>query len=141
MNNQQQNKICCSNVHVRTSTLSKEDTIFDGAFANKDFKKNELIEYGIVRLLPECFEGNDSPFVFTWSNDIPNTKWAMTSGCAMFYNTSLKEPNVRMDRNFDDNTFKIVALRDIQQNEELFHTYKSLKWRKCFQDIRDKICQ
>lgn len=138
--NKQINKICCDNVYVKNSTLSKKDNVFDGAFANKFFKKDEVVEYGIVRLLPEFFEGNESPFVFTWSDDIPNTKWAMTSGCAMFYNTSLKEPNVRMDRNFNDNTFKILALRDIQENEELFHTYKSLKWRKCFQDIRDELC-
>ena len=74
--------------------------------------------------------------VFTWSDEKPNTTWAILTGCAMFYNAS-NQPNTVMLRNFNDNTFIIKATREIKAGQELFHTYKSLKWRKCFQDIRE----
>jgi hypothetical protein len=32
----------------------------------------ELVEKGIMRRLPEGFDGNQSPYVFTWSNERPN---------------------------------------------------------------------
>ena len=134
------NKVYCKDVYVKKSTLSSKDNIFDGAFANKKFKTGDLIEKGIVRILPDSFDGNECPYVFTWSNNIPNKKWAIASGCSTFYNTCLKEhANVQMIRNFSNNTFKIVAIKDIEKNEELFHTYKSLKWRTCFKQILESI--
>ena len=136
-----QNKIFCSNVYVKESSLSTDKNVFDGAFANKSFKKGEIIEYGIVRILPDNFDGNESPYVFTWSDEIPNKRWAIASGCAPFYNTSIKDKNVSMERNFINNTFKIIANRDIQKDEELLHTYKSLQWRKCFAEIKNILNQ
>lgn len=136
-----QNKIFCSNVYVKESSLSNTDNVFDGAFANKSFKKGEIIEYGIVRILPDNFDGNKSPYVFTWSDEIPNKRWAMASGCAPFYNTSIKDKNVNMERDFINNTFKIIADRDIQKDEELLHTYKSLQWRECFTEIKNILNQ
>jgi len=50
----------------------------------------------------------------------------------MFYNTHPTDPNTEMTRFFDEDRFEIYALRDIREGEELTHTYKSLKWRKCF---------
>ena len=132
-----QNKIFCSNVYVKQSSLSTDNNVFDGAFANKSFKKGEIIEYGIVRLLPDNFDGNKSPYVFTWSDEIPNKKWAIASGCAPFYNTSIKDTNVIMERDFINNTFEIIANRDIKKDEELLHTYKSLQWRECFTEIKN----
>ena len=131
------NKVSCSNVYVNTSTFSTEDNQFDGAFANIDFKKGDIVEFGIVRVLPEGFDGNNSPFVFTWSDELPNKTWGMASGCATFYNTSIKDANVKMERDFVNNTFVIFALRDIKANEELLHTYKSLQWRTCFKEIKE----
>jgi hypothetical protein len=32
----------------------------------------ELVEKGVMRRLPEGFDGNKSPYVFTWSNERPN---------------------------------------------------------------------
>ena len=125
----------CSNVYINRSTLCK-DIIFDGAFAKNKINKGEIVEKGIVRLLSDNFDGNSCPYVFTWSDDIPNKKWAITSGMAMFYNTSKDNPNVKMERNFKNNTFKIIALKNINKDDELFHTYKSLNWRKCFSDLR-----
>lgn len=132
-----ENKVFCENVYVKKSSFSTENNDFDGAFAKISFKKNDIIEYGIVRLLPEGFEGNLSPYVFTWSDELPNKKWGMASGCATFYNTSIKNANVKMERDFVNNTFKIIALRDIEKDEELLHTYKSLQWRECFKGIKE----
>ena len=138
-NNIYENKVSCENVYVKKSLFSTENNDFDGAFARIAFKKNDIIEYGIVRILPEGFEGDFSPYVFTWSDEIPNKRWGMASGCATFYNTSIKDANVKMERDFVNNTFKIIALRDIEKDEELLHTYKSLQWRKCFKEIKDTL--
>jgi hypothetical protein len=130
------NKVLCIDVYVKESSFSTDESTFDGAFAGKFFKKDEIIEIGVVRVLPDSFDGNESPYVFTWSDTIPNKRWAIASGCATFYNTSIKDANVKMLRDFKNNTFKIIALRDINIDEELLHTYKSLQWRKCFSDIK-----
>ena len=76
--------------------------------------------------------------VFTWSDKIPNKTWAIGSGCSTFYNTSLT-PNTKMNRNFDNNTFTIEAITNISKGEELFHKYKSLKWRTCFQELNNTL--
>ena len=65
-------KIYCSGVYVKESTYSTLENNFDGAFANQDFKEGELVERGIVRILPPTFDGNESDYVFTWSDEIPN---------------------------------------------------------------------
>ena len=92
------------------------------------------MEHGIVRRLPAGFDGNESPFVFTWSED--RTVWAIGSGCSTYYNCS-DEPNTKMTRDFDNDRFEIHALRDIAEGEELTHVYKSLQWRTCFEDIKE----
>lgn len=116
--------IDCANVYVKESEYKNGGL---GAFAKKNFAKDELIEKGVVRTV-NC-NGHKNPYVFTWSDD--RTRWAFASGCATFYNTS-SNPNTVMNRNFDSDTFEIYALRDIKQDEELTHVYKSLKWRQCF---------
>lgn len=118
-----QKSMDCSKVLVKPSPLGGE-----GAFAAVDIKKGELVEYGVVRRLP--LDGHDSPFVFTWSDD--RTVWATAGGCAMFYNTHPTNPNTEMIRVFDEDRFEIFALEDIAAGTELLHTYRSLKWRKCF---------
>ena len=96
----------------------------------------ELIEKGIMRRLPEGFDGMNVQEIFTWSDDIPNKTWAMGSGCSPYYNTDREgKANTKMDRFFDEDRFEIYALRDIAKGEELTHTYKSLKWRTCFQPL------
>ncbi len=119
----------CSKVYVDDATGKGA-----GAFAAVDIKEGEIVETGIVRRLPDGFDGHASPYVFTWSED--RTVWAMGSGCATFYNCDASSPNTKMHRNFDDDSFTIVATRDIAAGEELLHTYKSLPWRGCFEDLR-----
>lgn len=126
-------KINCSKVYLRESSINPS---FDGVFAGQDFKKGDIIEIGIVRIVN--IDGNYNPHVFTWSDEIPNKTWAIGSGCSTFYNTSLA-PNTQMNRNFDNNTFTIEAITNISKGQELFHKYKSLKWRKCFQELNNTL--
>eukprot|EP00009_Paramoeba_aestuarina_P008368 CAMPEP_0201509428 /NCGR_PEP_ID=MMETSP0161_2-20130828/2488_1 /ASSEMBLY_ACC=CAM_ASM_000251 /TAXON_ID=180227 /ORGANISM="Neoparamoeba aestuarina, Strain SoJaBio B1-5/56/2" /LENGTH=143 /DNA_ID=CAMNT_0047904375 /DNA_START=89 /DNA_END=523 /DNA_ORIENTATION=+ len=139
-NKAKDSKIICHKVYVTKSTFSTEDNQFDGAFAAVAIKKGELIERGIMRRLPDSFDGNTSPYVFTWSEERPCKVWGMGSGCAPFYNTCKEgESNTKMVRYFDEDRFEIFATRDIEQDEELLHTYISLGWRKCFNDLNEML--
>jgi SET domain-containing protein len=133
-------KVDCSKVYVNTSTYSTNENVFDGAFAKVNIKKGELVEKGLMRKLSDnnnkLFDGMQNPYVFTWSNDIPNYTWAFASGCLSFYNCeSDKKANTKMVRYFEEDRFEVYAVRDIKENEELTHTYKSLKWRKVFEPL------
>lgn len=132
-------KVWCENVYVSKSGFSNSTTgDFDGAFAGKAFVKGELIERGIMRRLPDGFDGHKCPYIFTWSNQIPNHVWAMGSGCSPFYNTNKEgNANTRMVRYFDEDRFEIFAERDIAIDEELTHTYLSLRWRECFSELSE----
>lgn len=105
-----------------------------GAFAAQPIRKGELVEKGVVRRLP--VDGNQSPFVFTWSND--RSVWATGSGCSVFYNASLDgNENTEMIRYLDEDRFEIFAIRDIEKDEEVTHLYKSIEWRQCFKDLKE----
>lgn len=66
--------------------------------------------------------------------------WGMGSGCSPFYNTCKEgTANTHMKRFFDEDRFEIYATRDIKAGEELLHTYISLKWRTCFQDLNEIV--
>ena len=137
-------KVDCSNVYVDTSTFSTQEIKFDGAFARVDIKCGELIEKGIMRRLSDnehkMFDGSKSPYVFTWSEDIPNHTWAFPSGCAAFYNSGLDaDTNTRMVRFMSEDRFEIYAKRDISVGEELTHTYKSLRWREAFNELYSEL--
>ena len=122
--------IDCSKVYVKHSGTLKGV----GAYASKNIKKDEIVEYGLMRRVKT--DGNKNPYLFTWSES--RDVWAYASGCATFYNTS-KDPNVKMDRFYDRDEFTITALQDIKQGDELLHTYKSLDWRTCFQELHQKL--
>ncbi len=44
-----------------------------------------------------------------------------------------------MVRFFDEDRFEIYATRDIKANDELLHTYISLKWRTCFSELNEIV--
>eukprot|EP01083_Nonionella_stella_P232316 819693_1 len=135
INNKPKSKVWCEFVHVKESTLSTDNIKFDGAFAAKDFSLGEVVEFGLMRRLPENFDGHKDQFVFTWSDEIPNKVWAQGSGCSTFYNTGRETANCKMIRDFENDRFTIVAIKDIQKDDELFHQYKSLDWRTCFEEV------
>jgi hypothetical protein len=65
-----------------------------------------------MRRLPDGFDGNTCPYIFTWSTERPNKVWAMGSGTSAYYNTDKEgNANTKMDRNFEDDTFEIYATR------------------------------
>jgi hypothetical protein len=139
-------KVDCSKVYVDTSTFSISEKPFDGAFASVDIKCGDLVENGIMRRLSDnenkAFDGMKNPFVFTWSEDIPNHTWAFPSGCAAFYNSGLEaDTNTRMVRFISEDRFEIYATRDIRVGEELTHTYKSLRWRSVFSSLYENLIQ
>ena len=73
MSNIADSKIDCSRVYVKKSEFSTEETgDFDGAFAAVAIKKGELVEKGVVRRLPDGFDGNTCTYIFTWSTERPN---------------------------------------------------------------------
>ena len=93
-----------------------------------------------MRRLPDGFDGNTCPYIFTWSTERPNKVWGMGSGCAPFYNTCKEgTANTKMVRYFDEDRFEIFATRDIKAGDELLHTYISLKWRTCFQELNEIV--
>jgi hypothetical protein len=124
--------IHCANVYVKHTGTSKGL----GAFASRPIKKGSLVEMGIMRRVDT--NGHMNPYLFTWSED--RTVWAYASGCATFYNTSLN-PNVKMNRVYEKDTFTMIALRDINKHDELLHTYQSLQWRECFQPLNKEFEQ
>ena len=108
--------------------------------SNIQTEPGDLIEKGVMRRLPEGFDGNTCPYIFTWSEKRPCTTWGMGSGCAPFYNTCKEgTANTRMVRYFDEDRFEIFANRDIEKDEELLHTYISLKWRGCFSELNEIV--
>ncbi len=64
----------------------------------------------------------------------------MGSGTSAFYNTAADcDANTNMVRHYDEDRFEIFAARDIDKDEELLHTYVSLKWRTCFADLNEIV--
>mmetsp|Transcript_33650 Transcript_33650/g.71811 ORF Transcript_33650/g.71811 Transcript_33650/m.71811 type:complete len:156 (-) Transcript_33650:379-846(-) len=120
----------CSKVEVHADEYGGA-----GAFAACDIRQGQEVERGIVRVLTNV-DGNENPYVFTWSDEIPNVTWATGSGASTFYNTGTdEESNTHMERDFRANTFVITATRDIYMGEELLHVYKSKAWRTCFKPL------
>jgi len=121
----------CSKVLVKSDTYGGA-----GAFAATHIQKGEVVEKGIVRVLTNV-DGNENPYVFTWSDNIPNTTWAIGSGASTFYNTADESvSNTHMERDFTNNSFVITATKDIAEGDELLHVYKSKGWRACFQELK-----
>jgi len=80
--------IDCSKVYVKKSTFSNEETgDFAGAFAAVPIKEGDLIEKGVMRRLPEGFDGNTCEYIFTWSTERPcPVSFTMTD---QFFNASV----------------------------------------------------
>lgn len=117
----------CSKVYVSKSQYGL------GVFARNPIKAGEIIETGLmVRLIN--VDGNENPHLFTWSDD--RQVWASGSGCLPYYNHTSGEPNMKKIGNLPTDTMIVVALRDIEKDEELVSQYYSASWRKCFTDLK-----
>ncbi len=120
----------CDKVHVKDTGGIKGL----GVYANVNISSGDVVESGLARRVDT--DGNNNNFLFTWSED--KTCWAFCSGCATFYNTSL-DPNTRMERDFENDTFAIYAIKDICKGDELTHKYRSLSWRLCFNELNRNL--
>ena len=119
--------INCEKVYVSQSKYGY------GVFARQPIKSGEIIETGLMYRLVNV-DGNENPHLFTWSDD--RKTWAAGSGCLPYYNHTSKEPNMKKIGDLVNDTMIVVALRDIEPNEELVSTYYSSKWRKCFNNLK-----
>jgi hypothetical protein len=65
-----------------------------------------------MRRLPDGFDGNTCPYIFTWGEERPCKTWGMGSGCSAYYNTDKEgNANTKMVRYFDEDRFEIFATR------------------------------
>lgn len=105
-----------------------------GVYAKKRIKKNEVIEYAPVYRLINC-DGNDNPHFFTWGHDKKGPIWVAATGFFPFYNHSFN-PNVETLRDYETDIMTMVAIKDINKDEELCHQYRSASWRKVFRELK-----
>lgn len=124
---EQMGLVNCTKVYVAKSRYGL------GVFARQQIKVGEIIETGLMYRLVNV-DGNENPHLFTWSDD--RKTWAAGSGCLPYYNHTSEEPNMKKIGDLNNDTMIVVALRDIEPNEELVSTYYSAKWRKCFGDLK-----
>jgi SET domain-containing protein len=124
---EQMGLVNCSKVYVSKSQYGL------GVFARNPIKSGEVIETGLMIRLVNV-DGNENPHLFTWSDD--RLTWASGSGCLPYYNHTSNEPNMKKIGDLKADTMVVVALRDIEKDEELVSTYYSAGWRKCFADLK-----
>lgn len=117
----------CSKVYVSKTVYGL------GVFAHNHIKSGEIIETGLMYRLVNV-DGNENPHLFTWSDD--RKTWAAGSGCLPYYNHTSGEPNMKKIGDLPNDTMVVVALKDIERDEELFSQYYSASWRKCFSDLK-----
>ena len=96
-----------------------------GVFAQRNFKKGEVIESCPVIVLPA--EEIDTleltqlyNYYFAWGPESKDA--AIALGYGSLYNHSYT-PNARYYKDFDNNLLKYVCIRDIQKNEEITINY------------------
>lgn len=124
---EQMGLVNCSKVYVSKSQYGL------GVFARQAIKAGEIIETGLMVRLVNV-DGNENPHLFTWSDD--RKTWASGSGCLPYYNHTSTKPNMKKIGDLKADTMVVVALRDIEKDEELVSTYYSAAWRKCFADLK-----
>ena len=96
-----------------------------GVFANRDFKKGELIEICPVVILDELEskkidETALKHYVYIWNRE-PET-YAICLGNGSIYNHS-DNPNIEFEKDLDNLCIKFFATKDVAKDEELLHDY------------------
>jgi len=118
-------KVECNSVEVNDHAI---------AVAARDIKAGEVVEYGLARIAP--IHGSTSPYLFCWSED--ESKWAIVSGCLMFYTFGEGQTNVVLERNIDEMKFTVKALRDIPKGGPMVleHPSRPANWRTVFEFLK-----
>ncbi len=96
-----------------------------GVFAQKYFKKGEIIETCPVLVFPaeevEAFEFTRLyDYYFAWGAD--SKEAAIALGYGSLYNHSYT-PNARYQKDFNNNLLKYICIRDIPKEEEITINY------------------
>lgn len=94
-----------------------------GVFAQRDFKKGEVIEICHVFEVPhKAVENvnNLQDYFFDWDEE--NKIYASLSGCGLFYNHSY-EPNANYEEDIKNKIMKFIAVKDIKKGEEILINY------------------
>jgi hypothetical protein len=96
-----------------------------GVFAQRNFKKGEVIESCPVIVLPakelDTLELTQLyNYYFAWGPDSKDA--AIALGYGSLYNHSYT-PNARYYKDFDNSLLKYVCIRDIEDNEEITINY------------------
>ncbi|MDD4497815.1 MAG: SET domain-containing protein, partial [Methanosarcinaceae archaeon] len=96
-----------------------------GIFAQKHFKKDELIEIcPVVVFPPEEVDTLEHTklynYYFAWGSD--SREAAIALGYGSLYNHSYT-PNAKYEKDFSEGLLKYVCIREIQQNEEITINY------------------
>jgi hypothetical protein len=96
-----------------------------GVFAQRNFKKGEVVETCPVIVLPA--EEIDSleltqlyNYYFAWGPDSKDA--AIVLGYGSLYNHSYN-PNARYCKDFENNLLRYICIRDIQEDEEITINY------------------
>lgn len=113
--------------------MQQNHNMGQGVFAHNPIKAGEIIETGLMVHLVNVDE-NENPHLFTWSDD--RRVWASGSGCLPYYNHTTKEPNMIKIRDLQADTMVVVALKNIEKDEELVSQYYFASWRKCFANLK-----
>lgn len=108
-----------SNIYIKKSTV---EGIGDGVFANKDFKKDDIVEICNFLKIKLDVARNNILFDYVFSYD--KDHHAVVLGNGMLYNHS---KNNNITYKFNDKRTKLVftAKRDIKKGEELLDNYGS----------------
>lgn len=96
-----------------------------GIFAQRNFKKGEIIETCPVIVLP-AEEVNTLEltelynYYFAWGSD--SKKAAIALGYGSLYNHSYT-PNAKYEKDFEKNSLKYICIRDIYKDKEITINY------------------
>lgn len=96
-----------------------------GVFAQRNLKKDEVIEICPVIVLPPE-EVNTLEltqlynYYFAWGTDSRGA--AIALGCGSLYNHSYT-PNAKYQKDFDNGLLKYICIKDISENEEITINY------------------
>jgi len=102
-----------------------------GVFALVDLKQGEIIETAPVIPVSKdsVVENGQAPdgYLLQWDGNYEDQEYCMPLGYIMMYNHS-KTPNIWLDQDYDHETMKAIALRDIKAGEELCWDYNCDVW-------------
>lgn len=107
--------------------VSQIENAGKGVFAAEHIKKDEVIERCPIILckeidVPKLRETELLNYYFMWGNDPKNHKAAICLGFGSMYNHSYS-PSATYKKHIEEEIIEFVALRDIQQGEEITVNY------------------